>query len=279
MRWARSGICKAHGQFVSNFAQRLPYISAWRNLQGSLRQVLLILKGDSMMEALDTNTVLLVEGDVALRRVIATGLRQQGMSVLEAASPKQVLALLDQRPSLLVVDVDSGLASDHLLLPALRATDGLAETPAVVLAWDCSPDLREQMDHDGAAVCLAKPFDARRLFAEAELLLEAAAQRRVESAVVASVSSHSLADDRSLAAVPEVEAEALAPLPYVRSAEFDEVTHASSSSIWPFVLALGLMVAVSGLLIHPVIVALGLAVVVGSVLLWGFEPSARPGQA
>jgi DNA-binding response OmpR family regulator len=203
------------------------------------------------MEAADTNTVLLVEGDEALRRVIATGLRLQGMSVLEAASPQQARALLEQRPSLLVVDVDSGLASDRLLLPGLRSYDGLAETPAVVLAWDCSPDLKEQVDNDGAAVCLAKPFDARRLFAEAELLLEAASQRRlVENAVVASVGSFA----------------------------FDEA-RPSSPSIWPIVLALGLMLAVSGLLIHPAIVALGVGVVVGSMLLWGFEPGARPGQA
>ena len=203
------------------------------------------------MDMVDMNTVLLVEGDEALRRVIAMGLRHQGLSVLEAASPQQARTLLDQRPSLLVVDVDSGLASDRKLLPNLRAYDGLAETPAVVLAWDCSPDLRSQVDSDGAAVCLAKPFDARRLFAEAESLLLAASQRRVvESAVAASVSSRAF-----------------------------EETRTSSPSIWPIVLALGLMLAVTGLLIHPAIVALGVGVVIWAMLLWGFEPSVKPGQA
>ncbi|HEY7358302.1 MAG TPA: response regulator [Ktedonobacterales bacterium] len=213
------------------------------------------------MEAASTNTVLLVEGDTALRRVIAMGLRHQGMSVLEAASPQQARALLGLHPSLLVVDVDSGLASDRMLLPDLRAYDGLAETPAVVLTWDCSPDLQAQVGSDGAAVCLAKPFDARRLFAEAELLLEAALQRRqVASAVAAS-------------------AEALYEPAYGRTAEIDEIARASSPSIWPVVLALGLMIAISGLLIHPAIVALGVAVVVGSMLLWGFEPGVKPGRA
>jgi DNA-binding response OmpR family regulator len=209
------------------------------------------------MQAAHTNTVLLVEGDTALRRVIAMGLRHQGMSVLEAASPQQALALLDQRPSLLVVDVDSGLASDRMLLPGLRAFDGLAQTPAVVLTWDCSPDLQEQVNSDGAAICLAKPFDARRLFAQAELLLEAASQRRqVESA-----------------------AEAFYEPAYSCSAEVAEATRASSPSIWPIVLALGLMIAISGLLIHPAIVALGVGIVVWSMLLWGFEPGVKPGQA
>lgn len=203
------------------------------------------------MKAADINTVLLVEGDEALRRVIAMGLRHQGMSVLEASSAQQARALLDERPSLLVVDVDSGLASDRMLLPDLRAYDGLAETPAVVLAWDCSPDLSAQVGSDGAAVCLAKPFDARRLFAEAELLLQAASQRR-QAASVAAVAVGSFSS---------------------------EETYPSAPSIWPFVLALGVMLAVSGLLIHPALVALGVAVILGSMLLWGFEPGAKPGQA
>ncbi len=204
-----------------------------------------------MDTTVDMNTVLLVEGDEALRRVIAMGLRHQGLSVLEAASPQQARSLVDQRPSLLVVDVDSGLASDRKLLPDLRAYDGLAETPAVVLAWDCSPDLRAQVDNDGAAVCLAKPFDARRLFAEAETLLEAASHRRlIESAVAASGGSFIYEDTRT-----------------------------TSPSIWPIVLALGVMLAVSGLLIHPAIVALGVGVVIWAMLLWGFEPGAKPGQA
>lgn len=203
------------------------------------------------MNTADMNTVLLVEGDAALRRVIAMGLRHQGLSVLEAASPQQARALLDQRPSLLVVDVDSGPASDRKLLPNLRAYDGLAETPAVVLAWEFAPDLRAAVNSDGAAVCLAKPFDARRLFAEAELLLEAASQRRV------------------------VESQAAAS---VGSLAFEE-TRPASPSFWPIVLALGVMLAVSGLLIHPAIVALGVGVVIWSMLLWGFEPRVKPGQA
>lgn len=203
-----------------------------------------------MDTTVDMNTVLLVEGDEALRRVIAMGLRHQGLSVLEAASPQQARSLIDQRPSLLVVDVDSGLASDRKLLPDLRAHDGLAETPAVVLAWDCSPDLRAQVDNDGAAVCLAKPFDARRLFAEAETLLEAASHRRLIASAVAASGSFTF-----------------------------EETRTASPSIWPIVLALGLMLAVSGLLIHPAIVVLGVGVVIWAMLLWGFEPSAKPGRA
>ena len=205
----------------------------------------------------DTPTVLLVEGDAALRRVIALGLRHQGISVLEAASAQQARTLLEQQPALLILDVDSDFAGNRALLPELRSYDGLAQTPAVVLTWDCSPELNDQLESDATAVCLAKPFDARRLFTEVASLLEIASQRRrVESAVAA-------VGQQVLAAASEVAAEA----------------RASSPSIWPLVLALGMMLAVSGLLITPALVVLGLVVVLGAMLLWGFEPGARPGEA
>ncbi len=233
------------------------------------------------MEAAEMNTVLLVEGDAALRRVIAMGLRHQGMSVLEASSVQQAQTLLDQCPSLLVLDVDSSPASDRILLADLRASAGLAETPAVVLAWDCSFDLHDQIESDGAAVCLAKPFDARRLFAEAELLLESVSQRRqVESVVAASTGqSPSTGDALRSALVPEQAAEVIPEPAYTRLVEMRDEARPSAPSIWPLVLALGLMVAVSGLLIHPILVALGALIVLGAMLLWGFEPSAWPGEA
>jgi DNA-binding response OmpR family regulator len=194
------------------------------------------------MELVKTHTVLLVEGDAALRKVISLGLRQQGISVLEAASAQAARALIAQRPSLLILDIDSSVAGNRNLLPDLRAQNGLAETPAVVLAWECSPEMSDHLASDGAAVCLAKPFDARHLFSKVELLLAALPKRSEQQERLA-------------------------------------VAQTSSPSIWPVVLALGLMLVASGFLIHPAIIALGLVIVLGSMLLWGFEPGVRPGEA
>ena len=194
------------------------------------------------MELVETHTVLLVEGDAALRKVIALGLRHQGISVLEAASAQAARALLDQRPSLLILDIDSAVAGNHNLLPELRAQSGLAETPAVVLAWECSPEVSDSIADDGAAVCLAKPFDARHLFSKVEVLLEALPRRYEPKEMIA-------------------------------------VARSSSPSIWPIVLALGLMLVASGFLIHPAIIALGLVIALGAMLLWGCEPGVRPGEA
>jgi DNA-binding response OmpR family regulator len=233
------------------------------------------------MEPGETHTVLLIEGDVALRRVIALGLQHQGIHVLEAASAQQARALLEQHPSLVIQDIDSAVPSDRLLLPELRARDALSETPAVVLAWECSSEVNEQLAGDGAAVCLAKPFDARRLLDKVELMLETVAARRAQRQMVAAlVGEPVLATEEKqpalvAASVPSAPAEQQAAM-----AELRKVAYTSSPSIWPLVLALGLMLAVSGFLFNLAVVVLGILIVFGAVLLWGFEPtSPRPGEA
>ncbi|HEX6778281.1 MAG TPA: response regulator [Ktedonobacterales bacterium] len=233
------------------------------------------------MEPGETHTVLLIEGDVALRRVIALGLQHQGINVLEAASAQQARALLEQHPSLVIQDIDSAVPSDRLLLPELRARDALSETPAVVLAWECSVEVNEQLAGDGAAVCLAKPFDARRLLDEVGLMLETVAARRAQrQAVAALVGESALAREEES---PALVAASVAVAPAEQKAamiELREVAHTSSPSIWPLVLALGLMLAASGFLFNLAVVVLGVLIVFGAVLLWGFEPtSPRPGEA
>jgi DNA-binding response OmpR family regulator len=192
-------------------------------------------------------SVLLVEADAALRRVITLGLRQQGVEVLEAASTKQAQTLLEHSPSLLIVDVDGGVSSDWSLLERVRAGDQPASPPIVILTWDCSPEGNAQLAQGDQAVCLVKPFDARRLLGEVETLL---------------------------AAQPQVAAQAAA-----RLLEAPEETPAPMQSIWPLVLAAGLALAVSGLLVNAVMVALGIVVAFGALLLWGFEPGTRSGEA
>lgn len=192
-------------------------------------------------------SVLLVEADAALRRVITLGLRQQGVEVLEAATTSQAQTLLERNPSLLIVDVDGGISSDWSLLEQARADHQPTLPPVVILTWDGSPAKSMPVALVDQAVWLAKPFDARRLLGEVETLL--AAQPQAAQAASA------------------------------RLLEAPEETAAPMQSIWPLVLAAGLALAVSGLLVNPVIVVLGMVVALGAVLLWGFEPGVRPGEA
>jgi CheY-like chemotaxis protein len=200
-------------------------------------------------------SVLLVEADAALRRVITLGLRQQGIDVLEAASTKQAQMLLEHNPSLLIVDVDGSVSSDWSLLERADANRSTTLPPVLILSWDCSPMQGQasgrstQMIQVDQAVCLVKPFDARRLLGEVETLL--AAQPQVAAAQTAAA----------------------------RLLEAPEEMPAPMQSIWPLVLAAGLALAVSGLLVNPVIVALGMVVAFAALLLWGFEPGTRSGEA
>src|SRR5713226_961924 len=131
-------------------------------------------------------TILLVEPDTALRRLIALGLQYGGMNVIEVSSPTNLPANEAQPPNILILDVDGGINSDWSLLAAAKTHPSLSTLPMIVLTWECpvpagiadvpgSETVSEQQDSLPAQVrCLAKPFDARTLHATIEQLLIAA---------------------------------------------------------------------------------------------------------
>jgi DNA-binding response OmpR family regulator len=119
----------------------------------------------------DTGTLLLVEDDESLRRILARHLRGRGHLVVEAASAEEVVAALEGglRPALVVLDVnlpgDTGW--DLLRGPALAA----AGSPPVVIAsaTTVSP-LR--LAEFGVAGYLPKPFALETLVATIERQLK-----------------------------------------------------------------------------------------------------------
>src|SRR5579863_1795914 len=78
-------------------------------------------------------TVLLVEADTSLRRLIALGLQHRGMYVIEVASSTQLNAPAEPLPQLLVLDIDSGVNSDWSLLAMVCEQPQLSTIPVVVL--------------------------------------------------------------------------------------------------------------------------------------------------
>src|SRR5712691_11299629 len=121
-------------------------------------------------------TVLLIEADTSLHRLIALGLQYRGMHVIEASSPIALPILTAQQPGLLVLDIDGTVKSDQSLLAAAQAHPLLSILPMVVLAWDCllpaPADIPMQpASHQSQIACLTKPFDARTLHATIEQIL------------------------------------------------------------------------------------------------------------
>src|SRR6185312_12996584 len=168
--------------------------------------------------------ILVIEADASLRRLIVLGLQHRGMHVVEASSPSAILALDEQQVSLLVLDMDSRMHSSGSLLEAVQSRSHLSTLPRVVLAWECQPT--ESTHQRTVAVmqtqvtCLTKPFDARVLHNTIERLLHTRAAKQ---------------------AVEEARAEEVLLVAYAAH---------TAPSIWPIITAMGLLLAVIGMMLQ-----------------------------
>jgi DNA-binding response OmpR family regulator len=185
-------------------------------------------------------TILLIEADASLRRLITLGLQYRGMHVIEASSPADLPPLEAPQPDLLVLDVDAGISSDWSLVTEAQSHPLLATLPIVVLAWDYpSPEGIQQATTSvqPCVTCLSKPFDARTLHATIEQLL---------ATTTAQVVTPAKTEEMLLAA------------------------HAASpsASIWPLITAAGLLVAFIGLMVQITLTAIGILIVMVALLWW-----------
>ena len=192
-------------------------------------------------------TVLLIEGDPSLRRLIALGLQYRGMHVIAASSPTKLPTLEAHSPDLLVLDVDGGVNSDPSLLTALQVHPHLSTLPMVFLAWEC-PVLAggQQNTLHTQATCLTKPFDARTLHATIDQqLLANALQKTLKT------------QESPLAAQ----------------------TRSPAPSIWPLLTAAGLLLAFIGLMGLLAFTIFGLLIIVVSLLWWTLGTNAKKEHA
>lgn len=186
-----------------------------------------------------TATVLVLEADPTMRRLISLGLRHRGLEVIEATSLATISSTDIQSLDLLILDVDDGVSCDWTLLQAVQEQPELSTLPAVVLSWD--PPIEEKrntLTTISHCVCVNKPFDARALHEGVDHLLLA---RTVEQG-------------EQLA-----RAEAALLATYHKD---------SSPSIWPVITAAGVFLTVIGLLFQFVLTMIGLAIIVIGLLLW-----------
>lgn len=188
------------------------------------------------------HTILLIEKNASLRRLMALGLQYRGMHVIEASSPAHLPTIVEQQPDLLLLDIDGGVSSDKSLLTTVQAHPYLATLPTVVLAWECSlPSETQQYTRQPQLTCLVKPFDARTLHATIEQLLTVSTQQAV-AATSATLNAQELL----------LTAHASLPAP----------------SIWPLITAAGLLLAFMGLLGSIAITVLGLLIFMVALLWW-----------
>jgi CheY-like chemotaxis protein len=116
-------------------------------------------------------TVLLVEDDTWLRRILLELLVDEGYRVLEAGSGAEALHLAEQEgPDVLVLDLHLPWLSGLDVLRELRALDQTAAMRVIVVSGVLDTDARARLARpaERADSLLEKPLDVGQLFKAVE---------------------------------------------------------------------------------------------------------------
>jgi CheY-like chemotaxis protein len=111
-----------------------------------------------------TVTVLIIDDEIHIRRLIGQMLELAGYRVLEAASGPEALSLLEEtRPDVITCDIFMPGMSGFEVLEALKSQPATAEIPVIMLtALGQEKDTARAMEL-GAADYVTKPFGTTKL--------------------------------------------------------------------------------------------------------------------
>jgi DNA-binding response OmpR family regulator len=118
-------------------------------------------------------TVLLVEDEEPLRRVLRDLLERDGFTVVEAADGVAALDEVDRSaPDVLVLDLNLPRLDGYGVLSHLRARPSTAKLPVIVLTAKGDEENEVRVFDAGANDFLTKPFRPRALSARLRALLK-----------------------------------------------------------------------------------------------------------
>jgi CheY-like chemotaxis protein len=111
-----------------------------------------------------TVTVLIIDDEIHIRRLISQMLELAGYQVLEAASGPEALRLIEEtRPDVITCDIFMPGMSGFDVLEALKSESATAEIPVIMLtALGQEKDTNRAMEL-GAADYVTKPFGTTKL--------------------------------------------------------------------------------------------------------------------
>jgi DNA-binding response OmpR family regulator len=122
-------------------------------------------------------TVLLVEDEEPLRRVLRELLEREGFTVLEAGDGVLALDEVDRgAPDIVVLDLNLPRLDGYGVLSHLRARPATSQLPVIVLTAKGDEDSEVRVFEYGASDFLTKPFRPRALSARINALLGRARQ-------------------------------------------------------------------------------------------------------
>ena len=113
--------------------------------------------------------VLIVDDEPAIRVILKVTLEREGYEVLEAGGGAAALGkVLEERPDLLLTDLDMPGLDGRQLVKAIRGDLGMLDLPIVVLTESASKNAREDLIAAGVNDYLTKPFDPKLVSARVE---------------------------------------------------------------------------------------------------------------
>jgi two-component system, OmpR family, KDP operon response regulator KdpE len=107
--------------------------------------------------------VLIIDDEPPIRKLLRMGLSTQGYEILDATNGKTALALLDEKPDLIILDLGLPDMQGLDLLAAIRARD--ESVPIVVLSSRSDEGVKVRALDLGADDYLTKPFGMEELLA------------------------------------------------------------------------------------------------------------------
>jgi CheY-like chemotaxis protein len=131
------------------------------------------------MDEQDMATVLLVESENSLRRVVSASLEQLGLRVLDAQDAEAAQEILEnEQPELLIVEDDSPEGRNGEVIDAFRKQVEEGPNPVVVTATQRIKD--EWRKRYEPEVAVYKPFDVRHLARVVAALIDARDEEHME---------------------------------------------------------------------------------------------------
>lgn len=122
---------------------------------------------------MSTDTILIVDDEIAIREMIRATLELAGFDCLEAEDGREAHRIIvDRRPSLILLDwmLPNGMSGIDLCR-RLKKDDGLAEIPVIMLTARSEEDNKVMGLDAGADDYITKPFSTRELVSRLKAVL------------------------------------------------------------------------------------------------------------
>ncbi len=118
-------------------------------------------------------TVLIVDDEPDIRRLVSFSLKRHGFEIIEAADGLSACAMAEaQRPDLILMDVMMPVMNGFEAVRRLKENEATAEIPVVMLSAKSQVYEQEQGLESGAVEYIIKPFTPAQLVEQVTQQLE-----------------------------------------------------------------------------------------------------------